>query len=148
MSLDTVAWVTVKPAVFKMVGTGMMMIGVLVVAFVLLVLLQQLNEKMYPLLFILVLLLILFYFWTTVWRPFVEKLLQLFMSVPYSRQLLMTVSLLVLGEVLYKMMCQYDMESFGFITILAVRIAILAIWLEPVESVSQHFEQMTSLFGR
>lgn len=125
----------------------MTVLGILVVVFVLLVLVQQLNEKMYPLLFIIVLLLMLLYVWTAVWRPFVEKLLQLFTAVPYSRQLLMTVSLLLLGDVLNKLISQFDMESFGFIVLIATRITILAIWLEPIEQLFARFQQMTSLFG-
>lgn len=125
----------------------MTVLGILVVVFVLLVLVQQLNEKMYPLLFIIVLLLMLLYIWTTVWRPFVEKLLQLFAAVPYSRQLLMTMSLLLLGDVLNKVISQFDMESFGFIVLVATRITILTIWLEPIEQLFARFQQMTSLFG-
>lgn len=125
----------------------MTVLGVLVVGFVLLVLVQQLNEKMYPLLFILVLLLILLYFWTTVWRPLIEKLLQLFTAVPYSRQLLITVSLLLLGDLLYRMMDQFDMESYGFLVLLATRITILTVWLEPIEQLFVHFQEMTALFG-
>lgn len=125
----------------------MTVLGVLVIVFVLLVLVQQLNERMYPLLFIVVLLLLLLYFWTTVWRPFVEKLLQLFSEVPYSRQLLITMTLLLLGDVLDKMMNQFDMESYGFLVLLATRITILAIWLEPIEELFAHFQEMTGLFG-
>lgn len=125
----------------------MITLGLFVVVFVLLVLVQQLNERMYPLLFIVVLLLMLFYFWTTVWRPFVEKLLQLFAVVPYSRQLLLTMTLLLLGDLLNKLIIQFNMESFGFLVLVVTRIAILAIWLEPIEQLFERFQQMTSLFG-
>lgn len=75
-------------------------VGILLVVFVLLLFVQQMAEKIFPIVFVSVFSILLLYFWTIIWRYFMEKLFDFFEAIPYSKPLLLTVTILVIGDLI------------------------------------------------
>ena len=122
-------------------------LGMFIIGFLLLMFMRQVNGPLYPMVFTIMFLWLLVYVWTMKWRPFVVKLEAIFESVPYSKPLLLTATILVISDLLEALFSQFDMESYGQLLKVAVQLTIILLWLPEIERLLNQFMQIAVKFG-
>lgn len=108
---------------------------VTIIAVLLLLLLKQVIEPLHPLIYIIFFFIIFSFLLSSIVLPFANKLLNLLPNLPFSKQLVYSAVLYLIGDLVKRLLEELDYDALGSLIQTAIRIVILTYWLKELSSI-------------
>lgn len=118
-----------------------------VLLLVLLLFLQQLFDKLHPILVVIFFFILLQFIVRTQLFPLWQQLATLFQNVPYSKGLLYTALLFLCKEVFCALLEQLEYEAYAVLVTLSVRLTVVVYWVNelvlPFQTILRLLERLS-----
>ncbi|WP_234417255.1 pyruvate formate-lyase [Lysinibacillus sp. 2017] len=108
-------------------------------------LLKQSMDKLHPIILVILFFILMQFVMMGQLIPLWQQLSNVFQAVPYSKSLLFTAFLFVIGEMICALLDQFEYEAIATVVKLSIRITVVSYWLKILQPA---FQTLVNLLER
>ncbi|AWE07937.1 pyruvate formate-lyase [Lysinibacillus sp. 2017] len=116
-----------------------------IIFLLLLLLLKQSMDKLHPIILVILFFILMQFVMMGQLIPLWQQLSNVFQAVPYSKSLLFTAFLFVIGEMICALLDQFEYEAIATVVKLSIRITVVSYWLKILQPA---FQTLVNLLER